>query len=121
MPRPKLQRQPCDCMDCMDSSRNIFEVACGSHIPLARQEPPPKSLIVYLSGALAQDPQERGTTLDTATRPHLDAVVRDGWTGLLMFRTGPGALSPPQQLLGSERNSASLPDRYDQWCQWPSW
>lgn len=106
MPRARLRREPCDCLDCREPA-GAAALPSGS-AAVARQDPPPKSLVVCLTGALqpAATPQEAGL-------PHLDALVAAGWAGLLACRAGGPPL--PHQLLGLAREGASpaqsLPDR----------
>lgn len=109
MPRPRLQREPCDCLDCKGDGPPPATAAAAA---AARQDPPPKSLVLCLTGVL-----QPGTSLQEAELPHLDAAVRDGWAGLLACRIGSPPL--PQQLLGLLVPGAPpplgrLPDRFKQ-------
>ncbi|KAI7846349.1 hypothetical protein COHA_000186 [Chlorella ohadii] len=111
MPRAKLRREPCDCLDCREPAAGSQPATASAAI--ARQQPPPKSLVVCLTGALTEP---GASSLGEADVPHLDALVAAGWAGLLACRAG----GPPlvQQLLGLAREGEappqSLPDRFKQ-------
>jgi len=49
---------------------------------MARQDPPPKCLVVFLDGVL----RDGEDVLMSTHKPHLDAVARDGSCGLLAVR-----------------------------------
>lgn len=103
MPRPRLRREPCDCLDCREPAGG----AAPASAAIARQEPPPKSLVLCLSRALVPG------ALQEAHTPHLDALVGAGWAGLLACRADGPAL--PLQLLGLPAEGVAppqtLPDR----------
>jgi hypothetical protein len=106
MPRAKLRREPCDCLDCREPAAAAASGSGASAI--ARQEPPPKSLVICLLGAL-----KTADSLQEADVPHLDALVHGGWAGLLACRAG--GLPLPAQLLGVQQAGVAplqtLPDR----------
>jgi hypothetical protein len=77
------------------------------HAAIARQDPPPKSAVVVIFGALAPAAQD-GTSIDWAHCPHLDAAALDGSTGLLAFADAPGA-SEAEQVLGAAAAGPSPP------------
>ncbi len=106
---PKLPSSPCTApQDCREPAAGSQPATASAAI--ARQQPPPKSLVVCLTGAL-QGPG--ASSLGEADVPHLDALVAAGWAGLLACRAG----GPPlvQQLLGlaceGKVPPQSLPDR----------
>jgi hypothetical protein len=82
MPRI-IRRPPCDCDTC--TTPEDRGGISNTRDALARQEPPPKSLIVVLDGAVCSTaPQGDGpTSLDLSQCSHLDNVARDGSCGLL--------------------------------------
>jgi hypothetical protein len=120
MPRSARRRPPpCDCVDCDADARPT--PAPGSHAALARQDPPPKSVVVAIFGAVVPLPRGEGnagdaegdadgadarTSLDAAACPHLDRAAADGCAGLLAFAPGPprGA-----QLLGAPAAGGAWP------------
>lgn len=95
MPRPRTRPlvEPCDCLECREPLNS--EAPQGAGDAAARQEPPPKSLIVFADGFLQ--------TLQVATsdkrapapsiHPHLDSIVREGNLGVLASRDSPQATS----------------------------
>ena len=97
MPRVRLRREPCDCLDCLEprgaGSTPAATAATAAASAAARQEPPPKGLVLCLTGA-----QLSAACLTEADVPHLDAVVAAGWAGLLACRADGPPL--PMQLLG---------------------
>lgn len=107
MPRARLRREPCDCLDCREPASGATPATASAAV--ARQEPPPKSLVLCLAGA----PAPRGDDADGPELPHLDAAVAAGWAGLLACRAGGPPL--PLQLLGLQQAGVapqqSLPDR----------
>jgi hypothetical protein len=120
MPRAARRRPPpCDCLDCDADARP--PPPPGSHAALARQDPPPKSVVVAIFGAVVPLPRGEGdagdaegaagdgaarTSLDAAACPHLDRAAADGCAGLLAFAPGPprGA-----QLLGAPAAGGAWP------------
>ena len=108
-PRPRPQREPCDCLDCSD--RVPSSVGPQSAGGPARQDPPPKSLLIYLANA-ACTAAGGAAALAEARTPHLDAAVRAGYSGLLAFQPGPPEL---EQLLAppaGQADGATLAERY---------
>lgn len=103
MPRPRPVREPCDCLDCADAPGPPTTVA----LAIARQEPPPKSLIIVLHDAIDTD----DTAQAASDCPHVTALVRDGCTGLLAFAysSGTGVLDAATNLLGLDSRAAKGP------------
>lgn len=103
MPRHRQRIVFCDCLDCTDRSNE--QLPSGDQLAAceaaARQEPPPKCLVILASGFVqpSAPPTAGGepasNTLDDDTYPHLDGLVRDGHVGFLASRTAeaqrPGA------------------------------
>ena len=113
-PRPRPQREPCDCLDCSDRvTSSTVGPQSGKGGP-ARQDPPPKSLLVYVANAACTLP-DGSAALAEAETPHLDAVVRDGYSGLLAFQP----VSPElEQLLAppaGQPGGATLAERCVGW------
>ena len=108
MPRPRPQREPCDCLDCVERPERPPTSAAAA---VARQEPPPKSLLVYVHGALAGEagPQP-------ADCPHVTALLRDGTAGLLAFTgSGAGAADAAAGLLGLGPEGAAQASLAQRW------
>ncbi|GIL76579.1 hypothetical protein Vretimale_19502 [Volvox reticuliferus] len=104
MPRQRQRIVFCDCYDCRDRPNVLLnrEQLDASNV-VARQEPPPKALLLFATGLVVSADGE--TNLDSCTLPHLNLVVREGNLGLLAVRhadgLGPGpAVSELAQLLG---------------------
>jgi hypothetical protein len=92
MPRPRFQREPCDCIDCNDLLRVPRAADQDVRHSAALQDPPPKCLIVYADGILLPAPPSgggaaAGISLDHAVCPHLDGVARDGCCGMLAVQS----------------------------------
>ena len=80
MPRPRPRPAPCDCLECR-------EPAGASCVPgladaAARQDPPPKLLLIFADGFLQAE------SARPASLVHLDAHVREGSLGMLAMREG---------------------------------
>ena len=80
MPRAPVGREPCDCLDCVDRP---YQPPASVQTAIARQEPPPKALLIYLHSAVSA---EQALQLGSCDLPHVAALVRDGCSGLLAFR-----------------------------------
>lgn len=75
MPRTKPRREPCDCVDC---SRTVAQSIDSSlHCSLARQDPPPKSVVLILDGVLYSG----STVVDLNIYPNLDQLALHGGCG----------------------------------------
>jgi len=84
-------------------------------VSLARQEPPPKSLILIVDGGLVADRAQPGiTSLDLASIPHLDEVSREGYCGMLAcaLHDGRQEALESQLLRPAPGIPASLPERF---------
>lgn len=110
MPRVRPRREICDCLDCADDSSRQVDPTLRS--ALARLEPPPKSFIIIIDGALIANPSG-GNSLELAQLPHLDSLAREGCNGLLAATVGEH--TPPlscQILQGSAANAPPMPQRF---------
>lgn len=58
----------------------------------ARQDPPPTCLLLVLTGLTVESPNDDGgftkSPLEEGCYPHLDALAREGCSGLLAVRKG---------------------------------
>lgn len=116
MPRVRPRRQLCDCLACESPS----EAATQSpelHAALARQDPPPKSLIICVDRMLccagAERPQR--ISVDAVDCLHLDAIAREGCCGLLAsLKSADGGVAAlnTQLLCTSPGQPAGLPERF---------
>lgn len=109
MPRVRVKRDPCDCLDCADDRRAIDP---SLHSALARLEPPPKSLIILIDGALVAH-ASGSLSLELAQCAHLDSVAREGSSGVLaacVNETNPTLAT--QIFKGCNGNLQSLPERF---------
>ncbi|GIL51361.1 hypothetical protein Vafri_7361 [Volvox africanus] len=115
MPRKRLRIVFCDCFDCRDRPDvSLTREQLDASALAARQEPPPKALLLFATGLVVSADGE--TNLDACTLPHLDLVVREGNIGLLAVRhaeardgSGPGpAVSEFAQLLGVYQDVVKL-------------
>lgn len=95
MPRPRPRLDPCDCWDCEPRDLGAGASTPDPALAAARQEPPPKCLVVVaddvLTGADGSVPPEARPT------PHAAAVAARGATGLLALRADGSLLD---QVLG---------------------
>jgi len=110
MPRVRPRREICDCLDCTDDSSRQADPTLRS--ALARLEPPPKSFIIIIDGALIANPSG-DNSLQLAQIPHLDFLAREGCNGFLAAAVGEN--SPPltcQILQGSAADAPPLPRRF---------
>ena len=114
MPRIRVRRDPCDCDDCADDRMQFVDPSLRS--ALARLEPPPKSAILIIDGALnaTPNPSSSGSTsLQMAQCPHLDTVARDGCCGFLAACSGDSSPDLATQILRGRRGQAQpLPKRF---------
>jgi hypothetical protein len=103
MPRARQRVVVCDCFDCREqpASSDVTQHLSAANEAVARQEPPPKCLLLVMDGFLLPDPQNGGdTTLDACALPHMDTCARDGQLTLLALRKAADNLSELQQLMG---------------------
>lgn len=84
MPRKRIISEPCDCLDC----RDLLPVSPTICSAIARQQPPPKCLIIYLSDCYESSKTLNPATCPTAQLPHMDKIVEQGCSGLLAVREG---------------------------------
>lgn len=85
MPRKRKRIVFCECFDCRDRpdivlSKEQLDAATAA----ARQEPPPKALLLYVTGTIVT--VDGSTNLDSCTLPHCNLLVREGNLGLLAVR-----------------------------------
>mmetsp|Transcript_14463 Transcript_14463/g.31358 ORF Transcript_14463/g.31358 Transcript_14463/m.31358 type:complete len:439 (+) Transcript_14463:114-1430(+) len=121
MPKPRARQRIvfCDCFDCIDRQAPSVasEAALQACDAAARQEPPPKALVLYGSGFLRSCPD--GINVDICTMPHLDKIVVDGSLGLLAVRKvddrGPLSASTKElsQVLGVYEELLKAPEASD--------
>ena len=84
MPRKRSLREPCDCLDCKD----LLPVSTTLSSAIARQQPPPKCLVLYLADCFHSRDSQPPATCSTAQLPHVDKIVDQGSSGLLAMREG---------------------------------
>lgn len=87
MPRPRPRTDPCDCLDCADPVPSSSSSPLPPHLASARQQPPPKCVLVLADGVLTEEATGVGSLA-----PHADAVARRGCTGVLSLAEGAGSL-----------------------------
>ena len=85
MPRPKLHRVVCDCLDC--ATAPTVSAVCVA----ARQEPPPKCLLIYTDHECPLGENETAATSISGYKnvPHLDGLAKAGSCGLIFYREAP--------------------------------
>jgi hypothetical protein len=85
MPRVRTSRVFCDCLDCTDTNQAPVERSDRA----ALQDPPPRCLVVYASDVV-WDAEGPDSTEPASARlfPHLDAVAKEGSSGMLALHTG---------------------------------
>lgn len=90
MPRKRQRIVFCDCFDCVDRPEQpeLSKEQLDAATAVARQEPPPKALIVCASGFLAHSAAD-GPNLEACSLPHLNRAVREGCLGMLAARAPP--------------------------------
>ncbi|PNW82605.1 hypothetical protein CHLRE_06g285850v5 [Chlamydomonas reinhardtii] len=107
MPRLRQRIVYCDCFDCADrpAESTLTPEQLDAATAVARQEPPPKALLIFVTGMLLA--ADGSTNLDVHTLPHCNLLVREGNLGLLATRGGGDhsagltpAISELSQLLG---------------------
>lgn len=95
MPRPRPRPAPCDCLECREPTS--ASSAPGLADAAARQDPPPKLLLIFADGFL------QALQAESASLVHLDAHVREGSLGKLALREGSlgrgGASSSTERLV----------------------
>lgn len=86
MPRPKLHRAICDCLDCTTIPTSV---SAGSLA--ARQEPPPKCLVIYTDHdcPLGEDETAATPLFEYENVPHLDRLAKAGSCGVVSYREAP--------------------------------
>jgi len=102
----------CDCLDCQDqpAASDVAAYLSPANEAAAKQEPPPKALVICATGFVQADPAGAPTTsLDACSLPHLDKYTREGQLTVLATRAGPA--SDLQQLLGAD-TGATLQARW---------
>lgn len=90
MPRPRQRQRTvvCDCFDCRDdlfgdrSEPRPEDLTAASRA--ARQDPPPKAIIIHACGFLRQ--LDGILNVEQTRVPHLDVVVREGNLGMVAAR-----------------------------------
>lgn len=89
MPRPKLHRSICDCLDCTIVPTSLSAVSSA-----ARQEPPPKCLVIYTDHdwPLGEDETAAKPLSEYENVPHLDLLAKAGSCGVILYREAPGML-----------------------------
>lgn len=96
MPRPRPRLDPCDCWDCEPRDPGAGAAFPDPALAAARQDPPPKCLVVVADGVLAGI--DGHVPQGAAPAPHAAAVAARGATGLLALRSDGGTLL--EQVLG---------------------
>ena len=89
MPRPKLHRAACDCLDCeQDVSKPALSAESSA---AARQDPPPKCLLIHAEPAWPYDRDRtaEASTSGAAAAPYLDRLARQGCCGLVSYQESP--------------------------------
>lgn len=91
MPRPKLHRVVCDCLDCTVEPKFASDVSMA-----ARQESPPKCLVIHTNHARLLGQDETASTLDSALENvlHLESLAKAGSSGLVYYREAPQGSLP---------------------------
>jgi hypothetical protein len=119
--RPRQRIVFCDCFDCVERPGGTVgsQAELADSEAVARQEPPPKALLIYASGflqphvpdsldatasvaaltlgtkaaaaAAAPPVAGAGSNVDACVFPHLDRVVKEGALGMLSVRAGTAA------------------------------
>ena len=86
MPRKRLHRERCECLDC----RPVIppSVTTPESVAAARQDPPPKCLVIYTDSVQAEGENAVLCTTDDETLPYLHAVTKRGCCGLVSYRQG---------------------------------
>ncbi len=86
-------------MDCVERP---FQPPSSVQAAIARQEPPAKSLLIYLHDAIGEDAAVLATS-----GPHVAGRARDGSSGLLAFTArGTDVAAAAADLLGVDPSSA---------------
>lgn len=113
MPRARQRIVQCDCFDCVEDQGGPRPGTTSELSErVARQEPPPKCLLILGSGFLQAAPNGAATAqtnLDAANIPHLDKAARDGCSGLLSVRqrdAGAQGASMPWHLCNSASHAS---------------
>ena len=106
MPRPKLHRAICDCLDCITEPTSVSDVSKA-----ARQEPPPKCLVIYTNHAwpLSQDEIAATPASGYENVPHLDNLAKAGCCGLVFYRETPQGMVFRPSLSAQLRLKTKLP------------
>ena len=114
MPRPKLHRAICDCLDCTVEPKVVSDLSLA-----ARQEPPPKCLVIYTNPAWPLGQDETASTPKSALEngPHLESLAKAGSCGLIYYREAPQGILPGLKGLPStlSRNEDITPSWHSRW------
>ena len=89
MPRPKLHRVACDCLDCeQDMSKPALSAESSA---AARQDPPPKCLLIHAEPAWPYDRDRTAdaSTSEAAATPYLHRLAQQGCCGLVSYPDTP--------------------------------
>ncbi len=89
MPRPKLHRVACDCLDCeQDMSKPALSAESSA---AARQDPPPKCLLIHAEPAWPSDRDRTAdaSTSEAAATPYLHRLAQQGCCGLVSYQETP--------------------------------
>ncbi|KAL0028467.1 hypothetical protein WJX77_008505 [Trebouxia sp. C0004] len=120
MPRPKLHRVACDCLDCeQDMSKPALSAESSA---AARQDPPPKCLLVHAEPAwpYERDTSANASTSGAAVTPYLHRLAQQGCCGLVSYQESPqgSTMNGLAQVLlqgqHSDPSSSRLQVRYNQ-------
>lgn len=89
MPRPKLHRAICDCFDCATVPTSVSAVSVA-----ARQEPPPKCLVILTDHEWPLGVKEAAATPLSGYENvrQLDRLAEAGSCGLVLYRDAPPGL-----------------------------
>jgi hypothetical protein len=89
MPQPRQRIVFCDCLDCVEqpAATDVPTASSAANEAAAKQEPPPKCLLLHLSGVLLPGTSSSQPSILEALRlPHLDKATREGCLTLLAAR-----------------------------------
>ena len=94
MPRKRVQRDPCDCLEC----RETFTADSSLGVAAAQQSPPPKCLVLSIDCTSNNSLRPLEALISNPSLPHIRGVVKDGCSSMLALRSsasleGPGAPS----------------------------
>lgn len=91
MPRQRQRIVFCDCFDCIDrpEQSELTDAELSACEAVARQEPPPKGLLIVGTGLLQRAADDGVVNVDDFVLPHLNRVVKEGALGMLALRPQP--------------------------------